>query len=209
MLRLIALLVGVLTLLILLAACRGGSASSSGDSGQRLIPTPTVPTATPVPVPTNTPTPSEAASGTFPLPTNAVPTAVAIAATGTAPTPSTEPSPTPTPEPLASEEDVNEIRQIVQAYWAALNDYDVDLAITMLEPGYRETEEELIRRDIGRMKLFRVKLGVSEETPPALNADGDYETFLSLKTPVDTRRAHMIFRKIDGQWWIIYSKQVE
>lgn len=203
MLRLGASLAAVLALLMILAGCQGGAASSSGDGDQRLLPTPTVPTATPVPVPTNTPSPSEAASGTFPLPTNAAPT--------TAPTgaPTQTPKPSPTPAPVASEEDVAVIRRMVADYWAALNDYDVDLAITMLEPGYREAEEELIRRDIGRMKLFRAKLGVSEETPPTLNGEGDYETYLSLETPVDTRRAHMVFRKIDGQWWIIFSEQIE
>ena len=94
-------------------------------------------------------------------------------------------------------------------YWVALNDYDVDLALTMLEANYRAQEEELIRSDIGQMKLFRVKLEVSEDTPPTINTDGDYETYLSLKTPVDTRRALMVFRNIDGQWWIVFSGEVE
>lgn len=79
----------------------------------------------------------------------------------------------------------------------------------MLEPGYRTQEEESIRSDIGRMKLFRVKLDVSEESPPSLNADGDYETYLSVKTPVDTRKVLMVFRQIDGQWWIVFSGEVE
>ena len=106
-------------------------------------------------------------------------------------------------------EDIETVRAIVAAYWKSLNDYDVDHAITMLEPAYRAAEEELIRKDIGRMKLFRVKLDVSEETPPTLNENGDYETYLSLKTPVDTRRVLMVFRQIDGAWWIVSSGEVE
>ncbi len=106
-------------------------------------------------------------------------------------------------------QEVAEIRQMAEAYWEALNEYDVDHAVTMLEPSYRAQEEELIRSDIGRMQLFRVKLGVSVETPPSLNADGDYVTYLSLETPVDTRRVLMVFRRIDGQWWIIFSDEVE
>ena len=94
-------------------------------------------------------------------------------------------------------------------YWEALNEYDVDHAIAMLEPVYRAQEEDLIRTDIGRMKLFRAKLEVSEETPPTLNADGDYETYLSVKTPIDTRRLLMVFRRIEGKWWIVYSDEVE
>ena len=101
-----------------------------------------------------------------------------------------------------------EIRQMAEAYWEALNEYDVDHAISMLEPAYRAQEEDLIRADIGRMKLFRVKLEVSEETPPTPNADGDHETYLSVKTPIDTRRVLMVFRRIEGRWWIVYSDEV-
>ena len=79
----------------------------------------------------------------------------------------------------------------------------------MLEGSYRAAEEELIRKDIGKMKLFRVKLGVSEETPPTLDDNGDYETYLSLETPIDTRRVLMVLRRIGGEWWIIYSDEVE
>ena len=119
-------------------------------------------------------------------------------------------SPTRTePSDSSPEQDAAEIRQIAEAYWEALNEYDVDHAITMLEPGYRAQEEEQIRKDIGTMKLFRVKLEVSEETPPTSNADGDYETYLSMKTPVDTRRVLMVFRRIDGQWSIVFSDEVK
>ena len=79
-----------------------------------------------------------------------------------------------------SPDEVTAIRQIVKEYWDALNDYDVDRALPMLEPGYRAQEEEPIRQDISRMRMFRVKLGVSEETPPALNKNGHYETYLKL-----------------------------
>ena len=58
---------------------------------------------------------------------------------------------------------------MIEEYWGAFNDYDADHALSMLEAGYRAAEKELIRRDIGRMKLFRVKLEVSEETAPTLN----------------------------------------
>lgn len=109
----------------------------------------------------------------------------------------------------AADIDVADIRRIVYDYWVALNDYNVDLALTMLEDGYRAQEEESIRSDIGRLNLFRAKLEVSEETPPTLNADGDYETYLTIGTPVDTRRVLMVFRRIDGQWWIVFSGEVE
>ena len=108
-----------------------------------------------------------------------------------------------------SGEDVAAIRAMVKEYWEALNDYDVDRALPMLEESYRAAEEELIRKDNGRMKLFRVKLGVSEETPPTLKDNGDYETRLKVETPIDTRKVLMVFRQIGGDWWIIYSNEVE
>ncbi len=106
-------------------------------------------------------------------------------------------------------EDAAAIRRIAKEYWEALNDYDIDRALSMLEAGYRALEEKLIRSDIGRMKMFRVQLGISEETPPTLNADGDYETYLTIKTPIDTRRAQMVFRRISGEWRIVLSDEVE
>ena len=70
-------------------------------------------------------------------------------------------------------------------------------------------QEELIRKDIGRMKILRVKLGVSEETSPTLNENGDYEVFLKLETPIDTRRVKMVFSRISGQWRITFSGEVD
>ena len=99
--------------------------------------------------------------------------------------------------------------QMVEVYWGAFNAYDADLALSLLEENYRADEEDLIRRDIGRMKLFRVKLGVSVGKPLALNEAGDYEIYLNLRTPVDTRRVMMLFRRIDGDWMIVFSGEVD
>ena len=170
--------------------------------------TSTPPTATPPPTvapsPANTPTqpPATRAATTRP--------AAAVRPTETPPPTATEPPATATPAaPESDAEEVAAIRRIVYDYWVALNDYDVDLALTMLEDGYRAQEEESIRSDIGQLKLFRAKLEVSEETPPAINAEGDYETYLTLGTPVDTRRVLMVFRHIDGRWRIVFSGEIE
>ncbi len=109
----------------------------------------------------------------------------------------------------SSAEDVATITGMVDAYWAAFNAYDADVAVSMLEASYRADEEELIRRDIGRMKLFRVQLDVSEEKALALTDRGDYETYLKIATPVDSRRLLMIFRHIEGRWWIVFSDEIE
>ena len=210
-------LLGMMAAVILLLAC-GAEPSPSA------VTDPTAPPAraTATPPPTIPPTAASAPGPTIvaspvlaPTPTEP---AGAAAATRERPEPTPVPAstetattvpPTPTVAPERNpEEDVLEIRRIIAEYWNALNDYDVDHALTMLEEGYRAQEEEPIRKDIGRMKLFRVKLGVSEKSPPTLNADGDYETLLGLKTPVDSREARMVFRKIEGRWWIVYSGQV-
>lgn len=117
--------------------------------------------------------------------------------------------PNPAPGGSGSPDEVDAIRLMAKEYWAALNDYDAHRALPMLEPGYRAEEEEQIRKDIGRMKIFRVKLGVSEDTPPTLNEDGDYETYINLETPIDTRRVLMRFSHINNQWLITYSDEVE
>ena len=70
----------------------------------------------------------------------------------------------------------------MEVYRHAFNVYDADPPPSMLEENYRANEEDLIRRDIGRMKLA---------------------------TPVDTRRLKMAFRRIEEQWRIVFSDEVE
>lgn len=166
------------------------------------------PAATPVPTPTE---PSTTATLVPPTPDRTItpqPTATPFL-TATEPPAATTSTPAARSAENAAAVDVADIRRIVYDYWVALNDYDVDLALTMLEDGYRAQEEESIRSDIGLLKLFRAELEVSEETPPTLNPDEDYETYLTIGTPVDTRRVMMVFSRIDGQWWIVFSGEVE
>ena len=224
MLRRKVVLIGALGLLMLQLNCQSGPTPSSNNTPiiLPLLPTPTEPPATQLK--------TAAVSGVI-----KAPTAVVTLSTAAASAPSTSPtaelvrysptmeSPTPTiaipsETPMSiptmssdkeTADDVAEIRRMVTEYWEALNTYDVDHAIAMLEPAYRALEADLIRRDIGQMKLFRVKLGVSEETPPVINDEGDYEIYLSIDTPIDKRKVLMVFRRIEGQWWIVYSDEVE
>ena len=153
--------------------------------------------AEPAPDVTPSPTPSTPVVIGTPV---ASPTATATASATPLATATAVASPTPSPE-----EDIAAIRAIVVAYWEAFNDWDADRALLMLEPGYRATEEEFIRHDIGRLEQFGVRLDVSEETPPTLSDDGDYETYVTMVTPIDTLRLRMVFRRIDGEWWIVFS----
>ena len=219
------LLATVLALLTLFTACQeetpAPANSTNTTASARSAPSPTEPP----PSAERNPTPASPQSrqnaqanpkptGTpRPLSATAMPTAGAdsVSPAETA-VPSPSPAHTATPMPTEAathEENVAAIRRMVQTYWEAFNDYDADRALQMLEEGYRTLEDELIRKDIGRMKLFRIKLEVSEETPPELNEDGDYATYIGMKTPVDSRRVLMIFRRIEGQWRIVFSDEVE
>ena len=203
-------LIGMLGILICLAACRGEPSPSAGRTAAAVTVLPT-PTESP---PTRPPAAATAtATAPTPVPTASAPARPTETKPQTPPTDepfmSTSSQTEPGPGSNGSPDDVTATRQIVKEYWDALNDYDVDRALPMLEPGYRVQEEGPIRQDIDRMRMFRVKLGVSEESPPAQNKNGDYETYLKLETPIDTRRVLMIFRRIDGQWQITYSDEVE
>ena len=157
---------------------------------------------------------AEPAPDVTPSPTRTMP--AAIQSLAASPTPGTPAPATPTPTATPTEttsvpsaaDDVAAIRAIVVSYWEAFSDWDADRALLMLEPGYRASEDALIRHDIGRLEQFGVRLEVSEETPPTLNAEGDYETYVTMVTPVDTLRLLMVFRHIDGQWWIVFSDVV-
>lgn len=203
--------------LVLLIACGGEQAPTTAGTPSNPTVQPTAGEAEPsqrtaigarAPSASATPAPPAASTPTA-RPTAAV--RVRLQSTAVQATPTTEAAtilPGPMPAESAEgnpEEDVAEIRRIIEAYWQAFNDYDADLALSMLEEGYRSLEDELIRRDIGRMKLFRVKLEVTEESPPTQNASGEYETLIGMKTPVDSRQVRMVFRRIEGKWWIVYS----
>ena len=224
MLRHKIVIFSILALLVFLTACRSEPAPTSGNASvsaaSRAFSNPGEPTIQQAMAgqPGGSQPPGAASDGQTPTPPQN-PLAVAGSAEsvpiGLSPAADPAVSAAASPETAAAEstpsveEDLAIIQGIIEEYWAALNDYDVDHAITMLEESYREEEEELIRSDIGRMKLFRVKLGVSEETPLTLNAEGDYETYLTVKTPVDSRRVLTVFRHIDGQWWIVFLDEVE
>lgn len=155
------------------------------------------------------PAPDVTASPTPAAPAVTQSAAVSPTADTPAATPTTTATATPTEAPAettpTSADDIAAIRAIVVAYWEAFSDWDADRALLMLEPEYRASEDPLIRHDIGRLEQFGVRLEVSEETPPTLNAEGDYETYVTMVTPVDTLRLLMVFRRIDGQWWIVFS----
>ena len=129
-------------------------------------------------------------------------TAVGVACGG-------EPIPTLSPGPVADAEEAAHIRELAFGYWEAFNAYEADRALAYLEDEYRQQREEQVRTEIGRIDLFNVQLGVSEEAPPWAT-DGDRrEMYLTMKEPLGTRRIRMEFRDVDGEWKITFAQQVE
>ncbi len=101
------------------------------------------------------------------------------------------------------------LRQLAFAYWEAFNAYDADRALSYLEDAYRAERESEIRSDIGQIRMFRVKLGVSEESPPQMAGQGDWEMFLNMKEPIGTRRIRMAFTSVGGEWKITCAEEVK
>ena len=124
--------------------------------------------------------------------------------------------PTPTLAPLKtlvgnSEniEDLEEMRRLAFAYWEAFIAYDPDTTLSYLEENYLTEREETVRSEIGRIKRFKVKLQVTEESPPQLIGTDEGEMFLRMREPLGTRSIRMAFRKLEGQWKITFAQEVE
>jgi hypothetical protein len=123
------------------------------------------------------------------------------------PTPKSTATPTPTPLGIASG-DAEILRELAFSYWEAFNSYDAEGSLSYLHADYRAEREEQIRSDIGRIKTFRVKLGVSEKSPPTFISPTKGEMFLSMKEPIGTRTIRMAFVNIGGQWEINFAEEV-
>ena len=78
-----------------------------------------------------------------------------------------------------------------------------------MEESYRQLRGEEIRDNIGLMKLFGVKLELSEESPPHIISDGEWEMHMTMKEPLGTRRIRMAFRQVEGEWKIVFAEQVQ
>ena len=110
--------------------------------------------------------------------------------------------------PLAAE-DAQAVRDLALAYWAAYNAYDPEKAISYLDESYRPAQEKIVRDDIGRIKTFGVKLGVSEKSAPVLIGPDQTEMYLNMKTPTGTRTLWMKFARRGDAWTITYVEEVK
>ena len=186
-------------------AC-GSSSTTSEDSALPSEPERVDPTATPVPSPTKQPDPT---ATPIPSPT---PQPDPTATPETSPQSETqEADPTATPEPSAQLDvaDINAVRELAFAFWEAYNAYDPDKALSYLEETYRQERDVPLRENVATIKLFSVKLEMSEESPPHMIGDGEWEMHMTMKTPLDVRRIRMSFRKVEGEWKLTFAEQVQ
>ncbi len=105
--------------------------------------------------------------------------------------------------------DAQAVRDLATAYWAAYNAYDAEKTLSYLDTAYRPSQDKIIRSEIGQLKTFGVKLGVSEKSAPVLTAPGQAEMYLTMKTPTGTRTMLMKFAGSGDAWTITYAEEVK
>ena len=118
-----------------------------------------------------------------------------------------DPTPTLSPGPVADPAEAAHLRDLAFGYWEAFNAYDPDRVLAYLEDEYRQQREEQLRTEIGRIDLFNVQLGLSEEAPPWIIDGGGREMYLTLKEPLGTRRIRMEFQAVEGEWKITFAQE--
>ena len=203
---------GVFVILAVIGVACGSSPATTQDTGSQSEPEQADPIATPIPSattqpkqvePTATPKPSPQ-----PEPQEAEPTATPEPSPESEPQ-TADPTTTPEPSPQLDIEDINALSKLAFAFWDAYNAYDGDKTLGYLEESYRQLRGEEIRDNIGLMKLFGVKLELSEESPPHIISDGEWEMHMTMKEPLGTRRIRMAFRQVEGEWKIVFAEQVQ
>ena len=203
---------GVFVILAVIGVACGSSPATTQDTGSQSEPEQADPIATPIPSattqpkqvePTATPKPSPQ-----PEPQEAEPTATPEPSPQSEPQ-TADPTTTPEPSPQLDIEDINALSKLAFAFWDAYNAYDGDKTLGYLEESYRQLRGEEIRDNIGLMKLFGVKLELSEESPPHMISDGEWEMHMTMKEPLGTRRIRMAFRQVEGEWKIVFAEQVQ
>ena len=98
-----------------------------------------------------------------------VSTDVVVEEEGQAPGPPPIPTLTSTPEAVSTEVvkfSQEEIRDLGLAYWDAFNSYDLDRLLSYLEPVYVELRRDILAQELGQMRSFNVKLGVTVLVDP-------------------------------------------
>ena len=95
-----------------------------------------------------------------------------------------------------------EQRSLGFSYWDALNDYDVDRALSFLEDGYAPEFGSEIRAQVEQLRQSDGPLTVTEDREPFMINFDEAVMFFALGEPPDTSRVQMTFVRADGGWKI-------
>jgi hypothetical protein len=117
------------------------------------------------------------------------------------------PAPPATASPL-SPQDEAAVRELAQTYWRAYNAYDADAALACLEPSYRASRDATIRDEVGQIKFFGVKFGISEKSVPVALGPDRAEIYVNLSEPLGTRLIRMDFVRTSDGWLISFAEEV-
>jgi hypothetical protein len=122
--------------------------------------------------------------------------------------PDTETTPVQPSDNNASEEP-DTVSQVILKYWEAMNNYDLERALSYYEKQYREGEEEEVKGDITRLKQFSVTLTVADISEPVLIEEDKARCEIILSTPIGDRNLVYLLERIDGEWKIYLEAQPE
>jgi len=137
---------------------------------------------------------------------------------GQAPQTSPEPPSTATPETettpgQAVENDDPEepatASQVVLDYWEAMNNYDVERALSYYEEGYYEREEEEVKGDISRLRQFSITLSVTDVSEPVFIDEEKVRCEIILNTPIGDKNLVYLLERINGEWKIYFENDPE
>ena len=118
--------------------------------------------------------------------------------------PETEKLPAQTSNNGASEEPFT-ASQVILKYWEAMNNYDLELALSYLEKEYREREEEEVKDDLSRLKQFNVTLSVADISEPVFIDEERVRCEIVLTTPIGDRDLVYLLEVTDGEWKIYFE----
>jgi hypothetical protein len=96
-----------------------------------------------------------------------------------------------------------------RARWEAFNAYDPEAILAYLEEGYRALQDEVVRGQIGQVRRFVVKLGVSEESALQMIRPDVAEMCLRMREPLGTRRIRMEFLQVEEEWKLTFAEEVK
>jgi hypothetical protein len=109
------------------------------------------------------------------------------------------------------EEDIEAARQVVFAYFDALNNYDLEAALACLEESWGNEKELDLSGEIKQMKTYGVTLTVEEEAEATVTTDDRIELYIkiyvSMALQPDRHAAYQLM-EIDGEWKICHYEYV-